>query len=317
MEERDEMTQSALIPHWTPALRAGLMSQPIVFDHGLLETGLFTEEAIARRLETHPDDLTDVNINDIYEDGTSRVRTGTRGGLSGKDLLDQVKAGRLWINLRQAFVMDGSKDSLADRFFRELEAHNPGLKITNVYANLLISGPQARVPYHADTPGVVLMHLIGKKRLWVFPNHGKFLEDDPTKRVALRETTEDLPYNPAWDGEAQCFDLQPGQTVAWPYNAPHKVDNLGTFNVSLSCEYMTWEGRLRHGVYYTNGTLRRRFGMNPPTYQQTSSFGRILRWAMSVVFKRLKLNKTAEIHHATEFDLADSMGAKATAAKAG
>jgi hypothetical protein len=304
------MAHSALIPTWTPELRAGLMTQPIVFAHGLLETGLFTEAAIAHRLETHPDELTDVNINDIYEDGTCRVRTGTRGGLTGVELLEQVKAGRLWINLRQAFVRGGDEDSLVERFFKELERHNPGLKINNIYANLLISGPQARVPYHADTPGVVLMHLIGKKRLWVFPNHGKFLEDEAMERVALRETTEDLPYDPAWDQEAQCYDLEPGQTVAWPYNAPHKVDNLGTFNVSLSCEYMTWEGRLRHGVYYTNGTLRHRFGLNPPAYLKTSAPGRWVRWALSVVFKRLKINRQAEATYQTEFDLADATPAK-------
>lgn len=308
--ERNAASKSVLIPNWTPQLREDFMSRPIVFDHGLLDTGLFTEEAIAQRLETHPDELTDVNINDIYEDGTCRIRTGTRGGLTGQELLDQVKGGRLWFNLRQAFVRDGKSNSLAERFFRELEAHNPGLSITNVYANLLISGPQARVPYHADTPGVVLMHLIGKKRLWVFPNSGKFLEDQAMERVALRETTEDLPYNPTWDSEAQCFDLEPGQTVAWPYNAPHKVDNLGTFNVSLSCEYMTWEGRLRHGVYYTNGTLRRRFGMKPPAYNKTSQAGRWLRWAASVAFKRMNINKVAEARYETEFDLANNTTAK-------
>jgi hypothetical protein len=276
----------------------------LIFQHGLLETGEFSEEAIARRLETHPDELTDVNINEIYEDGTSKVRTGVRGNLSGEELLAQVKAGRLWINLRQAFVRDGDEDSLAERFFRELEGHNPGLKVRGIYANLLISGPQARVPYHADTPGVILMHLVGKKRLWLYPNSGKFLEDQAMERVALRETTEDLPFNPEWDKEAFVADLEPGMALAWPFNAPHRVDNQGTFNVSLSCEYMTWEGRLRHGVYYTNGTLRRRFGMNPPLQKDVQGFGRVMRWAMSVVFKALKLNRTAQAVYKAEFDVA-------------
>lgn len=297
---------TTLIPNWTDSDRAGLLSQPLIFQHKLLDTDEFTEDAIARRLETHPDELTDVNINEIYEDGTCKVRTGVRGNLSGQELLAQVKAGRLWINLRQAFVRDGNEDSLAERFFRELEGHNRGLKVRSIYANLLISGPQARVPYHADTPGVILMHLIGRKRLWLYPNSGKFLEDQAMERVALRETTEDLPFDPAWDNEAFIADLEPGMALSWPFNAPHRVDNLGTFNVSLSCEYMTWEGRLRHGVYYTNGTLRRRFGMTPPLQQDVHGIGRALRWALAVVFKAIKINRTTQAVYKSEFDVSQS-----------
>lgn len=293
----------ALIPNWSQTQREAFLTTPLVFDHGLLETQEFNEDAIAALLETHPDDLTDVNINEIYPDGTSKVRTGTRGGLSGHELLDQVKAGRIWINLRQAFTRNGANPSVADQFFTELEAHNPGLKVQNVYANLLISGPKARVPYHADTPGVILMHLMGSKKIWLYPNSGKYLEDEAMERVALRETTEDLPYNPQWDEDAFATILKPGQAISWPYNAPHRVDNQGTFNASLSCEYMTWEGRLRHGVYYTNGTLRRRFGLNPPKYQDTSQAGRWIRWALSLVFKRLKINKSSQATYKTEFDL--------------
>ena len=49
----------ALIPNWTQNDRDGLLTRPLVFQHSLLETGAFSEGAIARRLETHPDELTD------------------------------------------------------------------------------------------------------------------------------------------------------------------------------------------------------------------------------------------------------------------
>lgn len=293
-----------LVRGWDEACRGTFLARPLVFDHGLLDTGLFGEPAIARLLETHPDPLTDVNINDIHEDGTCRVRTGTRGGLSGEALLEAVKAGRLWINLRQAFLANDGADSLVGRFFDELRGANPGFAPTHIYANLLISGPQARVPYHADTPGVVLMHLIGRKRIWIYPNGGKHLRDEAMERVALKETTEDLPYDPAWDADAFIADLEPGKAVTWPFNAPHRVDNLGTFNVSLSCEFMTWEGRLRHGVYYANGTLRRRFGLNPAPYARTGAAGRAARWALAAAFKRMKINRTREAVYETEFDVA-------------
>lgn len=294
----------SLIPAWTEADRSQFMNQPLAFRHGLLDTGLFTDEALARLLETHPDHLTDVNINDIHDDGTCRIRTGTRGGLSGDRLLERVREGRLWMNLRYADIRDCDGHNLVDRFFGELAGHNPGLRPFGVYPNLLISAPQARVPYHADTPGVVLIHLVGRKRIWIYPNSGKFLRDEAMERVALRETTEDLPYDPAWDAEAACFDLEPGQAVVWPYNAPHRVDNQGTFNVSLSCEFMTWEARLRHGAYYTNGTLRRRFGLSPKPLAETGPVGQAARWALSTVFKKLKVNRAAEARFETEFNVA-------------
>ena len=294
----------SLIPAWTDTDRSQFMSQSLVFRHGLLETGLFTDEALARLLESHPDHLTDVNLYDIHEDGTYRVRTGTRGGLSGDQLLARVREGRLWINLRHAHIRDGNGDSLVERFFGELTDHNPGFRAFGLSPNLLISAPQARVPYHADTPGVVLIHLAGRKRIWIYPNSGKFLRDEAMERVALRETTEDLPYDPAWDADAVCYELEPGQAVAWPYNAPHRVDNQGTFNVSLSCEFMTWAARLRHGSYYTNGTLRRRFGLSPKPVAETGPAGRAARWALSTVFKKLKVNRAAEARFETEFNVA-------------
>lgn len=293
-----------LIPTWTPDNRARFLKEPLVFRHGLLDSGLFSEAAIARLLETHPDDLTDVNLNDIHDDGTCVVRTGTRGGLSGDQLLERIKQGRLWINLRHAFAVGGPDGSLVADFFAELAAHNPGFRPFGFYPNLLISAPQARVPYHADTPGVVLMHLIGRKRIWIYPNHGKFLRDEAMERVALRETTEDLPYDPAWDAEAFVADLEPGLAITWPYNAPHRIDNLGTFNVSLSCEFMTWTARMRHGSYYANGTLRRRFGLAPRPLAETGAVGQAARLGAAWMFKALKLNTAAEARHVTEFDIA-------------
>lgn len=292
-----------LIPTWSDVERSTFLKEPVVFKHGLLDTGQFSDAMIARLLETHPDHLTDVNINDIADDGTARVRTGTRGGLSGERLLEALKAGRLWINLREAFTTDRGGTSIVSRFFAELEAHNPGLKTFHVYANLLLSGPQARVPYHADTPGVVLMHLVGNKRIWIYPNGGKFLADEAMETVALRETTEDLPYDPAWDSDAFVGDLTPGHGVTWPFNAPHRIDNLGTFNVSLSCEFMTWEARLRHGTYYTNGTLRRRLGFSPKAYAHTSRIGQMARLGASVALKRLGVNKARQAVFETEFDV--------------
>lgn len=293
-----------MVRNWTGADRAAFLKAPVRFQHGLADTGVFSDLALASLLETHPDDLTDVNLNEFGADGMAQVRTGTRGGLDGQTLLQAAREGRVWINLRKVGCRDPRIAPLVDQAMAELKAANPGFKPVTVYANLLLSGPQTRVPYHADTPGVCLFHLVGAKRIWIYPNHGRTLPDEAMEAVALREGTEDLPYRPDFDEDAEVFDLAPGQAVVWPFNAPHRVDNLGTFNVSLSVEFMTWEGRLRHGVYYANGTLRRRFGLSPAPLARTSGMGRLARWGLTGLFKRLGVNTSREAVFKADFDMA-------------
>jgi hypothetical protein len=277
------------------------LKEPVGFRHDLAQSGLFQDEMLAALLERHPDELTDVNVNDIDADGRSLVHTGRRGDLSGAALLAAVKAGRLWINLREASARHPQMRQLTERLLDDLQAAQPAFRRLSSIGNLLISGPAARVPYHADTPGVLLLHLVGRKRIWVYPNRDIYLPDEAMEKVALRETTEDLPYAPDYDAGAQIFDLEPGMGVAWPINAPHRVDNLGTFNVSLSVEYITWEARLRHGAYYCNGVLRRRFGMKPTPMAKTSPPVRAVKWALGAAFKRLKLQKAMEKRYDIEF----------------
>lgn len=294
---------SPTIQDWTESQQNAFLNAPMTFSHGLYATGLFSEERLARLLEAHPDELTDVNLYEAVENGVARVRTGARAGGDGKRLLDAVKAGELWVNLRHTNRDHPEIAAVVDEAFARIRRHRPDFRPTGVHANLLLSGPTARVPYHADTPGVCLFHLVGAKRIWIYPNEGRTLPDAAMEAVALREGAEDLPYQSVFDEDAQVFDLAPGDAVVWPFNAPHRVDNLGTFNVSLSVEFMTWEGRLRHGVYYANGTLRRRFGLSPAPYARTGGPGRLARWALSGLFKRLRLNAARQAVFRPEFDM--------------
>lgn len=293
-----------IIADWNDRQRADFLKAPMTFHHGLVETGMFSDAALARLLESHPDDLTDVNLYESVEGGVARVRTGRRAGLDGETLLKAVKAGEVWINLRQTNRDQPAIAALVDRAFGDIGMLVPDFRPTGVHANLLLSGPTTRVPYHADTPGVCLFHLVGKKRIWIYPNEGRTLPDEAMEAVALREGAEDLPYRAEFDEDAQVFDLSPGEAVVWPFNAPHRVDNQGTFNVSLSVEFMTWEGRLRHGVYYANGTMRRRFGLSPAGYARTNAAGRIARWALTGLFKRSRINATREAVFKADFDMA-------------
>ena len=67
---------------------------------------------------------------------------------------------------------------------------------------------------------------------------------------------EYVPYQQSFDDKAEVFDLEPGQCAMWVQNAPHRVTNLDSFNVSLVTDHYTPEARRRARVYRANRFLR-------------------------------------------------------------
>ena len=65
------------------------------------------------------------------------------------------------------------------------------------------------------------------------------------EQVVARQTTEELPYRRAFEDDARIMDLEPGQALTWPLYAPHRVENLDRFCVSLSMDFQTWPSRFR------------------------------------------------------------------------
>lgn len=65
-------------------------------------------------------------------------------------------------------------------------------------------------------PGQHLWQLIGRKRVYVYPNSPPFLTDRQLEDIALFEIEVDLPYKPWYDEHARVLDLEPGQMLSWP-----------------------------------------------------------------------------------------------------
>ena len=74
-------------------------------------------------------------------------------------------------------------------------------------------------------PGQWLIQISGRKRVYVYPNTPPFLKPQDLEDIALLNREVDLPYAPWYDAHAQVFDLEPGQMLSWPLNAPHRVEN--------------------------------------------------------------------------------------------
>ena len=264
---------------------AGPVAEARVHPHGLVEQGFASDEALAAMLDRYPAELFDINLYDYDDEGQATLRTGVRGRLGGAELLAAIQQGRLWVNVRS--IETGWRELWAaamDAFGKVRDAY-PGLRAVNSSGQLILSSPKARVPYHFDAAGVVLFHMRGRKRIFVYPGDEAHLAEIDMEQVVARQTTEELPYVRAFEADAQVMDLEPGQALTWPFYAPHRVENLDRFCVSLSIEFQTWPTRFRNGALFTNAVLRSRGG-RPRMTDRMATPELVARWAASLALKR-------------------------------
>jgi hypothetical protein len=280
---------------------SGPISQAEVHPHSLVTQGFASDEALAAVLDRYPADLFDINLYDYDEAGQVSLRTGARGRLNGEELLAAIQQGRLWVNLRQVETGWPELWAAAMAEFRTVQAAYPGLRAVRNAGQLILSSPKARVPYHFDAAGVVLFHMRGRKRIFVYPGDEAHLAEADMEQVVSRQTTEELPYSLAFEADAQVMDLEPGQALTWPIYAPHRVENLDRFCVSLSMDFQTWPSRFRNGALYTNAVLRSRGG-RPRMTDRMAPPELAARWAAAMALKRFGGLKSRIAHFERDFE---------------
>lgn len=223
-----------------------------------------SDDGLADLIENTPDHMIDVVTMGHDKTDNASWRTGDVRGVPGKDVVQAIKEGRVWINLRDLNHVMPKYDKILSDIYQGFENKVPGLKTRHRQIGFIISSPKVQTFYHIDVPVTILWQLRGVKRVWVYPKQEPFISQKMLEAIYLNEIDEvDIPFDPSFDDKATVIDLQPGQTLAWPHNRPHRVQNHDVLNVSLSTEHFTLETMKRYGVYFTNGYLSRRFGLGP------------------------------------------------------
>ncbi len=246
---------------WTTAEYNALEEGVILAKHRLLDTGLFSDESLAKIIDTHPAEC--LHINTMGNDTNKfEWREGTRDGVSGDVVLETMKKGRLWLNARNMIDHHPEFAKVFNDIYDELESNNPKFKANDRSANLLISSPGALVHYHVDMPVNMLWHIRGRKRVWVYPHFDKrFVSQEMVELVCSGDLSEDVPYDPSFDNYALVFDVEPGQLLTWPQLAPHRVTNHDDdLCCSLSTEHKNPAATRRINVHLANQYLRKQFG---------------------------------------------------------
>ena len=290
----------------TPTVESNVtgVTVPTVLEHDV-PAYLASDEALIHLLDRYPADLFEINRYTYDADGHVSLATGARGEASGREVLQTIKAGDLWVSLRSCEDAHPGLWAEVMRAFGKLQPELGAAGARKMTGQLILSSPAARLPYRFDADGVVLFHLRGVKRVWVYPTTEPFLPQAAMEEFITRTTTEDLPYQRIMDGAAYRFDIAPGQALTWPLYAPHRVENQEGLGVSLSMGYQTWASRITTGAHHANGVLRSR-GWTIKPMAQTGWPHRALLWAASLAFTRLGLVKNNMKNLVRTFDVADA-----------
>ncbi len=275
-----------MLKGWTDAHTAQFQKDIMTFDHGLRDTGLFTDAALAALLDKHPSNLLDVCTRGQVDDPKypNKLRTGDFRDCRGADLIAAAKDGWVWINMREAMNVHPEYEAVLNDMYGGI-TDATGFKAYNPKGGILITSPVARTPYHFDKTEVILWHIRGKKRLYVYPVEQKYISDEFFEKGLINPINDDLPYEQEFDQEAKIFDLAEGQAITWPLNSPHRVEN-NEFCVSVTTEYSTRESGLKNAAMIANATFREKFGASSG-YSAQSKSSRLVRSVFGRTLKKV------------------------------
>jgi hypothetical protein len=279
----------SIIADWTPDKSRDFTRENLGFSHELHTRPMFSDEGLISVLDRYPRDKLGVFTMGSDPVAWTTWRRGSGEGLSGAQLLEAAKAGRIWLNLRETNRWLPEYADLCEEIFEE-KRQRTGVKTFKRDLGLLISSADAQVFYHLDVALVSLWQIRGVKRVWVYPVAAPYVPEEALEAIVLRETAEQFAFEPAWDAQAEVFELTPGKMVTWRQNAPHRIENGPMLNVSLSIEFMTAPALARANVIYANGLLRRRMGARP-RIQQGFGPAALAKLAIARGAKALKLQK--------------------------
>lgn len=285
---------SPIITNWDAAKIADFGSKPLHFRHCVHETDLFSDDRLARLIERAPRENYYVNTMPPGAKDKSVRREGEIRGLAGQDVLKAVRDGQIWILLLYPEKTDPDYGRLLDGIYDEMTSKVPSLRVHKKKISILVSSPDIPVFYHCDLAGQTLWQVRGIKTVYVYPNHEPYLPQPNLEKIVLNEAHEiSLPYDSAWDHDAEVFTIEPGDMLHWPLNAPHRIQNASCLNVSFTTEHVTDLVRRNYAVNYGNGILRRTLGLQHLSKSLTGP-AYWMKFGTMAAAKALKLQKGRE-----------------------
>jgi hypothetical protein len=298
VRESTTMVTEGVFTNWPAEASLLWNQQPMRLEHRLHTLPIFSRDGLADLITRYPRK----NYSLVYMGAKGEAkrfwREGEIGGLTGHQVIEAIGQGRMWLNLRNVAEVDPAYRQVLDEMFGDLSRRIPGFDAPTRSAGILISSPSAQVYYHTDLPGQCLWQISGRKRVHVYPATAPFITHEQLEDIAVHDVEVNVPYAEWYEDHARAYDLEPGQMLTWPLNAPHRVENLDTLNISMTVSYVTEEVRRLQAINLANGLLRHRFGLNGlsrsisgPSFWSKAVFQKAMRQTSWAKRKRLEGRK--------------------------
>ena len=112
---------------WDAKTTANWGKEIVQIGHRLHNSPLFTDEALARLIETYPREHYDLHTMTVAESGhhAESWREGDLGSSSGEEVLGAIKNGNIWLNLRKVMLVSEPYRALLEQIFSEVEGNIP------------------------------------------------------------------------------------------------------------------------------------------------------------------------------------------------
>lgn len=294
----------AMLSGFEPRHAALFGRHTIALSHRLHESPLFSDDALARLIERTPRAHYRVNTMDLTTQDARRWREGEIVGLSGAQVLEAIRRGRIWLLVERVETADAAYAGLLGGLFEQFEGLVPGLRTFHHRMSVLISSPGVQVYYHADAPGQMLWQIRGEKQVYIYPPTEPFLPQERLERIILGDAHEiSLDYHPWFDEYAESLTLVPGRMAHWPLNSPHRIVNGDCVNVSVTTEHFTSHLRNAYLVNYANGLCRRRVWHSGRFSQSTHGMVALAKLGLAGFVKVTGLKQPAKRHFVVDFQV--------------
>lgn len=258
--------------------------------HSLHQSPLFSDERLAALIEQLPRDSYHVNTMDPLTHDPRTRREGEIVGLSGAEVLESVRNGRIWILIQNPGRVDPGFNAMLADIYGEID-ERVGIRSYKHKMSILISSPKVQVYYHADVPGQTLWQVRGVKKVYAYPNSAPFLPPDRMEKIVLGEAHEiSLDYQGWFDDYAEVVDLEPGRMLHWPLNCPHRIVNHDLLNISFTTEHWTDDLRNQYLVKFANGLIRR-YRPGARLSQSTDGLAALGKFGLAAFVKKAGLQK--------------------------
>src|SRR5262249_30980242 len=160
-------------------------------------------------------------------------------------------------------------NAVVEQFYEELsDLYQQDIKSRTLktFVTLFISSPRAYTNYHMDHTWNFLLQISGRKTVHLYdPNDPLVLTPEDKEgwymqhvRISPRAPEKDIAY-----------DLEPGDGVHHPVNAPHWVQNGTDVSISLSLGLCLHNSNRDAKVYQANYLLRK-LGFDPIPPRQSA-----------------------------------------------